>query len=240
MYLFACGVSTVALYFRPMFTQSRRLRLIMHELKTHLPYTLLGAISGILLLGLIYQIFIRAGHFNQHETFENFFHVFHFGHIFLSAIATTAIFFRHDRNILKTIAIGFFGTLVACGISDLFLPYLGGKLLGAEMHLHVCLFENPLLVLLINAAGIAVGMMAEIKIGKISYLSHSSHVFISSFASLFYLVTFGLQNWMHLIFGIFLVTTLAVIIPCCSSDIVIPLSFVTGFHGHEHEDEHTH
>lgn len=211
----------------------------MTELRHHLPFTLFGVSAALGVLGLIYWIFIQVGRFDQLSTFRNSFHLFHFSHIFLSAIATTAVFFRHQRNIANTVLVGLFGTLIPCGVSDILIPLVGGALLGAKMQVHLCLVEEPWGVFLSNAAGIGIGMVSEAKFGRISYFSHGSHVFVSSFASLFYLVTFGLSHWLHLILGIFFVTAFAVIIPCCSSDVIIPLSFVSGTHGHEHEDEHT-
>ena len=217
----------------------KRLDLILEELRTHLPYTLMGVGIAIVFLAAVYWIIIRLGHRDEHATLENLFHLSHFAHIFLSAIATTAVFYRNENNVLKTTAVAFFSTFFACGLSDLILPYAGGFLLGAQMHLHICLIKEPVWTLLICGLGIWVGLLSEVKWGKISYLGHGSHVFVSSFASLFYLVTFGLENWVPLIAGIFIITVVAVVIPCCSSDIIIPLSFVTGVHGHEHEDEHT-
>ena len=220
-------------------SSANKIRLILKELRGHLPFTFLGVVSGIVFLGLVHGVFIRPSGMHSQTILRNFFHTFHFSHIFLSAIATTAVFFRHERDILKTVLVGFFGTLIPCGTSDIFIPYFGGKLLGMPMTFHFCLIEEPTAVLLANSAGILVGMIAELKFGRISYFSHSAHVFVSSFASLFYLVSFGIDNWFKLLLGIFVITVVAVVIPCCSSDIVIPLSFVTGAHGHEHEDEHT-
>lgn len=222
-----------------MSAKTSKIRLIQHELRAHLPFTLLGVGVALCVLGLIYFVFIRVGKWDQIATFRNFFHTFHFSHVFISAVATTAVFFRHDRNVLKSILVGFFGTLIPCGISDLLFPFFGGALLGAKMTLHICVLEEPAAVLFSNAAGIAVGLLAEARFGRVSYFSHGTHIFISSLASLFYLVTFGLENWVHMILGIFVVTAVAVVIPCCSSDIVIPISFISGVHGHEHEDEHT-
>ncbi len=222
-----------------MAARHKRIDLILAELRAHLPYTLLGVTIAVISLALIYWLVIKVGHLDEHATFENLFHLSHFAHIFLSAIATTAVFYRNENNVLKTLVIAAFSTLFACGLSDLILPYAGGLLLGSRMNLHICLIEEPIWTFVSLIAGIWVGLLSEVKWGRISYVGHGSHVFVSSFASLFYLVTFGLENWIPLIAGIFVVTVIAVVIPCCSSDIVIPLSFVTGVHGHEHEDEHT-
>ncbi|MCB9799317.1 MAG: hypothetical protein H6757_00980 [Candidatus Omnitrophica bacterium] len=213
--------------------------MIKHELKAHLPFTLAGVTLGILLLFAFYSMGYLGRGEHPHMLYERIFHVSHFLHIFLSAIASTAMYLRREKNFIKAIFVGYFATLLFCGISDLLIPFIGGKLLGWPMHLHICLLETPGIVLLFNTGGIILGILTELRFSKVSYVSHSSHVLISSFASLLYLVSFGPENWPDHVIGLFIVTTLAVVLPCCSSDIVIPLSFVSGLHGHEHEDEHT-
>jgi len=72
------------------------------------------------------------------------FHIFHPVHLLLSAMATTAMFFRHERRLLRAIIVGFVGSVGICGISDVFMPYLSGRLLAAHgMHFHWCLIEHP-------------------------------------------------------------------------------------------------
>lgn len=198
----------------------------------------MGALSAAVFLFAL-QFLLTAWKVELHTAFTRFFHTFHFTHIFLSAVTTSAIFYRHQQNILKTLPVGYLATLLPCSLSDLFIPYLGGLLIGAPMHLHICLIEDPWLVIGINTLGIFFGIYLQNKKEKISFVSHSAHVFVSSFASMFYLVSFGVENWLTLSVGLIVITVLAVVIPCCSSDIVIPLSFVSGIHGHEHEDEHT-
>jgi len=213
--------------------------IIKKELKEHLPFTMLGVLISILILCVAHLIFIKVADFNKSVTFERFFHLFHFTHIFLSATASASIYYRHARHVLKSIAIGAVSTLVFCGLSDAILPFIGGTFLGVTMHFHLCLLNEPITVLLATITGVWAGIVLEVKLGKISYVSHSAHVLVSSLASLFYLVTFGVESWFSFLIGLFIVTTLAVVIPCCSSDIVLPVSFASGFHGHEHEDEHT-
>jgi len=216
-----------------------RLALIKHELKNHLPFTLIGVVLSIIALAVFQLFFIKIAHFNARSSFENLFHFAHFMHIFMSAIATAALYFRQERHVGKTIFVGFLSTLLFCVVSDMLLPFVGGNLLGMNVHLHLCLLDETLGVLLANALGIWIGVILAIKLGKISYFSHGAHVFISSLASLLYLVSFGPEAWTGFLFGLFLVTTIAVVIPCCSSDIILPVACISGMHGHEHEDEHT-
>jgi hypothetical protein len=73
-------------------------------------------------------------------------------------------------------------------------------------------------------AGILGGLVGARNVGTVSYLSHAVHVLISSFASTFYFVSFGVVNWTPLVGGIFVITVVAVILPCCLSDIVLPIA----------------
>ncbi|MDI6884377.1 MAG: hypothetical protein QMD00_04550, partial [Hadesarchaea archaeon] len=52
-----------------------------------------------------------------------------------------------------------------------------------------------------------------------------AHVLISTLASLFYLMAFGVVDWLPLFPFVFAVLFIAVWIPCCASDIVFPLLF---------------
>jgi len=54
---------------------------------------------------------------------------------------------------------------------------------------------------------------------------HYGHVLLSTWASLFYFTAFGIARWIPLLHFVFLFLLLAVLIPCCLSDIVFPLLF---------------
>jgi len=69
-------------------------------------------------------------------------------------------------------------------------------------------------------------------------LPHWGHVFISTWASLFYLTGYGEASWLPLLPVIFAVLFLAVWVPCCLSDIVFPLLFVGDGADAEHAHEH--
>jgi hypothetical protein len=170
------------------------------------------------------------------------FHLFHPIHLLFSAIATSAMFWRHDRSLWKSILIGAVGAIGVCGLSDIFLPYVAGQFLHVDdMHFHWCLLEHPQMVLPFVAIGIACGILASGRIGRSTEFSHSSHIFVSVVATLFYLIAFGLDNWVaaDVFPAVFVVVILCVTIPCCFSDIVFPLLSVscpgTACCAHEHE-----
>lgn len=120
--------------------------------------------------------------------------------------------------------IGFFGASVICSISDIIIPFISGYLLGVEMHLHICILEHPWIVIPFITFGIFAGLIVPRKI-KSTIFSHSAHVIISSMASILYLSSFGLIEWVHVIGAIFVFIILVVMLPCCLSDIVFPLLF---------------
>ncbi len=155
------------------------------------------------------------------------FHIFHPAHMLFSATATTAMFWRYERRLLKACIVGFLGAIVVCGVSDVLIPYLSGLLLGAEMDVHICILQHPGLVLPFAVVGIIAGLLSAEHIGRATFFSHTAHVLTSSTASLLYLVSFGLQDWIDLAGLVFIFVVLAVMIPCCASDIVFPLLAVT-------------
>ena len=152
------------------------------------------------------------------------FHVFHPVHMLFSAIATTAMFWRYERKLLVAILTGLIGSLGVCSISDVFMPYVSGIILGTkDMGFHWCLVEHPMLVLPFAIAGVGVGLIAAKTVERSTYFSHSAHVFVSSAASIFYLVSYGVTDWAQKLGYVFILMVLAVTIPCCVSDIVFPL-----------------
>ncbi len=154
------------------------------------------------------------------------FHIFHPVHLLLSAMATTAMFFRHERRLWKGLVVGFVGSVGVCGLSDVFMPFLAGRWLAVEnMHFHWCLIRHPQMVLPFVGLGIISGLLAALAVHRSTVLSHSAHVLISSAASLFYLISFGVGDWFseEKLPIVFAVVVLCVTIPCCLSDVLFPL-----------------
>jgi hypothetical protein len=203
-------------------------RLIWEELKHHLPFSILSVVFGLILVGILNFITEIVGVSDPSSHFEELFHVFHPAHILFSAIATTAMFWQREKKVFKTILVGIVGSLGICGISDIFMPYLSGYLLGAHMELHICIVQEPQLILPFLALGIVVGFLAPGTLEKSDgvVFSHSLHVLISAAASIMYLVSFGLTDWVHQLGAILIYMVLAVVIPCCTSDIIFPLACI--------------
>jgi hypothetical protein len=221
--------------------------MVMEEFVQHLPYTVVGS-----LIAMAAVWWFAGQHLNHGSADALFrqsranFHVFHPLHICLSAIATTSLFWRHERHLSRAITVGGLGTVIPCGLSDYVFPYIGGVVLGQPMELHMCVIDHPLSFVPFLALGILGGLWVEERLAGSHLFSHGAHVFVSSAASLLYLVSFGCTAWIadpSLAFPTLLIIVLAVWIPCCISDIVVPamsarfapagVSSRAG-HGHQH------
>lgn len=194
---------------------------ILIELQHHIPYTIFSVMAGMIILGII-TVLTKQSEFSFHT--QKLFHIFHPLHLFFSAIATTSMFWRHDKKLIKAVVIGFIGSVGICGISDIFLPFISGGLLGVKMHLHICIITHVKLILPFVIFGIFGGFVIP-SVLEPTIFSHSLHVFISSMASILYLVSYGLVDWIQVGGMVFIYIVLSVIIPCCMSDIIFPLLF---------------
>ncbi len=193
---------------------------IFRELGHHLPYSVLSALVGILLV-------VALSALHATGIGQKLFHVFHPTHMLLSAAATTAMFWRHDRRLLRAVCIGFVGSVGICSMSDYGLPYLGGIALGVRLEAHFCFLEHPELAVPFAVLGIVCGLVATEFVKRSTVYSHSGHVAVSSIASTLFLVTFGMALDKTVMIGwVFLIVVVSVMVPCCISDIVFPLLFV--------------
>jgi hypothetical protein len=190
---------------------------ILRELSRHAPFTALGAITGIIIMvGIVFGGVPRP-------VSETVFYVLHPAHVVLSALVTTAIYRLHRGKGWAAVLIGFTGSIGIATLSDMFLPYLGGVLFGAKMEFHVGFIEKWWLVNPLAFLGIAIAYWRPT-----TKLPHAGHVLLSTWASLFYLTAFGEAHWVPLLGFVFLMLFLAVLLPCCLSDIIYPLLFVRG------------
>jgi len=191
------------------------LKRIAHELKEHIPFTTLGAVTGIIIM-----VIVVLGNVPSHIS-QTAFYVSHPLHVLLSAFVTTAMYMRYRKaKIWVAILIGWTGSVGIATISDAMLPYLSGTLLHAHMEFHVPFIEEWW-INFVALAGIAIGYWRQT-----TKIPHFGHVLVSTWASLFYFTAFGIADWIHLLPYVFLFLFLSVWIPCCASDIIYPLLFV--------------
>lgn len=202
---------------------------ILGELKSHAPFTLFGAVTGVILMAAIVLGKVEA------HSLEPFFEGSHALHVILSAIVTTAMYRRYRKNLAACIVIGYVGAVGIGTLSDIVFPYLGGTLLGAHMHFHVAFIEHWWLINPVALAGVALAIWRPA-----TKIPHSGHVLLSTWASLFYLTAHAADPWRLVALPwVLVVLFVAVWVPCCVSDIVFPLLFV-GEEAAEEEGHHAH
>ena len=204
----------------------QRIDRIVVELSHHLPYTIISSLIAMAAVWYFGTTQVQRYGAGWGSEMRWSFHVLHPLHVCLSAITTTAVLWHFDRTWAKTFLFGV-GSVVPCALSDYIVPFFGGRILGQPMELHICLIDHPTLILPFLLLGILGGFLFERRLAESSVFSHGAHVFISSLAALFYLVSFGCTQWLsdiHLVFPVLMVVVMAVWVPCCLSDIVIPVS----------------
>lgn len=196
---------------------------IQEELLCHFPYALFSVALSIIMLSLISYSGLKVKESRQ------LFHSFHFLHILFSATGAVLIFRKYSSNWYGALAIGCLIPSIFCTLSDSLLPFIGGWYLGLEMQLHWCFFSHLSTVLPFLALGVFNGYVvsAHVLSQQLFYstTSHFLHIFLSSLASLFYLVSYGFDHWNKHMGFVFLTLIVAVLIPCTLSDIVIPMWF---------------
>lgn len=191
-----------------------KIKKIYCELKHHIPFTATATVIALFTTFFIFYILKK-------EIPKESFHFFHFSHIVFSAMATAGVFYKYKKKIISTIFVGSLGAIIIGSFSDVIFPYVGSLILGINASLHLPLIEETALVLFFSLMGGFLGMFI-----RETRFSHFIHVFLSVFASLFYILSFTTTLSLLIFVGISFVVFLAVIIPCCLSDIVFPLLFV--------------
>ncbi len=201
------------------------LKQILNELREHAPFTVFGAITGIIIM-IFFQKFSSAVAYK-------IFYVLHPLHIVLSALVTASIYELHTCghgkhirgkcNLWILLVIGYVGSIGIATVSDSLIPYLGETLLRMPNRgIHIGFIEKWWLVNPLALIGIMVAyFMPRTK------FPHAGHVLLSTWASLFHIIMAvgqSLQWFSYIVIFIFLF--LAVWIPCCISDIIFPLLFV--------------
>ena len=194
------------------------LKYIAKELRNHAPFTIFGAITGIVMMIALYNTPFHISY--------SVFYVLHPLHVFLSALVTSSMYELHaseKHKLLVLIPIGYVGSVGIATISDSVIPYLGELLLNfPNRGIHLGFIEKYWLVNPLAFLGIALACLRPQ-----TKFPHAGHVLISTWASLFHvLMAAGGETSPLLLLAIFLFLFLAVWLPCCLSDIVFPLLFV--------------
>ena len=215
---------------------SSRLRQVFVELKAHSPFTLFGALTGIILMLLFRNI--------GHQASYQLFYIFHPAHVVLSAMVTASLFRLHEKtkSFLIVLIIGYVGSIGTATLSDSILPFFGEEIMGVvvpteeavhdhqdhpaadhdEKKLHIGFIEEWYIV---NPSAL-LGILIAYFVPK-SKVPHAFHILISTWASAAHIMMNTHQPMTAvLVFGIFIVLFIAVWFPCCFSDIVFPMLLV--------------
>lgn len=195
---------------------------ILKELRSHVPFTLFGAITGIIAMFLSRTLSPKASY--------SIFYTLHPIHVLLSALVTASMYKIHKYRCMKgkcnlwiLLIIGYIGSIGIATISDSLIPYLGEVLLNMPNRgIHIGFIEKWWLVNPLAIAGVVIAYFWP----KTKF-PHTGHVLLSTWASLFHIMMAKGETLSVLSYIIiFLFLFLAVWIPCCVSDIVFPLLFV--------------
>ncbi len=187
---------------------------LIHELKHHAPFTALATLIAIIVVILI-RFVINS------NISESAFELMHPLHVIVSAIVTSGIFYRYKKIYWQAGLVGILGAIIIGSISDIIFPFLGGELLSLHMHFHLPIFEEPFTILISALVGSIFGIITQT-----TKMPHFLHVGLSVFASLFYLLAFSQGLTLLYFLAAFIIVFIAVIIPCCVSDILVPFLFL--------------
>ena len=200
---------------------------ISKELKIHAPFTIFGAITGIIIMVFSQKIPSNVSY--------NIFYVLHPVHVVLSALVTASMYELHTCkrvsgkclkgkcNLWTLLVIGYVGSIGIATISDSLIPYLGEVLLNMpNREIHIGFIEKWWLINPLAIVGVLIACFRPT-----TKFPHAGHVILSTWASLFHIIMAmgGRLGWFSYI-AVFFFLFLAVWIPCCVSDIVFPLLFV--------------
>jgi hypothetical protein len=195
---------------------------IFKELRNHLPFTLLGAFSGIVVMIFFSKI--------PKDIAYNIFYILHPTHVLLSALVTSAMYKLYKCgkttikcNLFTLLLIGYVGSVGIATISDSIIPYIGELFLNMpDRNIHLGFIEKWWIVNPLAIIGISIAYF-----WPHTKFPHFGHVLISTWASLFHiLMAIGKESELYMYFMVFIFLFFAVWIPCCISDIVFPLLFV--------------
>src|SRR5690554_1917233 len=97
---------------------------ILKELKNHAPFTIFGALTGIVIMLLSLKL--------PYTVSYNVFYVLHPFHVFLSALVTAAMYKLHkDKfSLIALLIISYLGSIGIATLSDSIIPYIGESILN--------------------------------------------------------------------------------------------------------------
>ena len=187
------------------------------ELKRHIPFPLIGTLSGVVIAAVLIAL-----HLPRAWTTGAFW-ALHSLHVLLGAMATTSLYRRWAKaGWVSSFAVGYLGAIGIATLSDCVIPYTGEWLIGLPNRgVHIGFLEmwwlvNPLAVVGILLSWVLPG----------STMPHAGHVLLSTWASLMHIqMAMGEQVGLAAALVLPGLIFLAVWVPCCTSDIMLPVLF---------------
>lgn len=198
------------------------------EIICHFPYAVFSVAFSLIVLNFMDFIAFQNTK-DLSEVWFSMFHSFHFMHITFAAVGALLTYLKvsKGKNILRAMIFSGISSTIFCMLSDIIFPYLGGLLLGVNMQFHICFvheMHNIFPFLFVGLlTGWALSQHEENSLGVFGIWSHFTHIFVSSLASSFYMVSNGFTDWTCQIGYVFLVLIVAVVVPCTLSDIAAPM-----------------
>lgn len=206
---------------------------IKEELMHHFPYAIFSIAIAMIILSLL-DYSARGLDVTSEALCSGYhmlFHSFHFVHILFAATGIVISYNRYvkDGSLLKTLLVCTITPAFFCILSDIIFPYIAGIIMGVNMELHICFYSELGNILPFLFVGVLNGFVLashhSSMLRMFSLGSHFTHIFISSLASLFYMVSHGFSQWYPYMGYLFLLLVIAIVIPCTFSDIIVPMYF---------------
>ena len=206
---------------------------VKEEILCHFPYAIFSIVLSMIMVSLITVSSLGSA------KLYDLFHLFHYLHLVFSATGVVLTFRRFSRNFFGAFLAGIFVPALFCTLSDMIVPYIGGRCIGLDVHFHWCFFEHFWAVIPFLAIGLINGMImgSHTNSQKLFYStgSHFAHILVSSMASILFLVSAGFAEWHGQLAAVFMILIIAVLLPCTLSDIVVPMIFAR-LHGEKEFD----
>lgn len=196
---------------------NRLLVTIGRELRVHAPFTLIGALSGIAIMVILWTASVPR------SVTTSLFWSLHPLHVMLSALVTAGMYRLHSNGKLwATALVGYFGSIGIATLSDCIIPYLGEMILALPNRgIHFGFIEKWWLVNPLALVGTAIAYS-----WPSTRFPHAGHVLLSTWASLFHMaMAMGEEISLFVMLVILTFLFISVWLPCCLSDIVFPLLF---------------
>jgi hypothetical protein len=197
--------------------------IFIDELSTHWKFTLWAVvIAAVIITALKYTLFPGAEPETEH-LFEGFF----ISHLFFAALTPASLLSKYNKTLWLGVIVAILTSSITCTLSDIVLPYLGGMVLGYDMHFHVCIIEEPVISWTFIICGAFIGFLLSRSVRKLSRFTHGLHILLSSTAAGMYLITYGVDVISIKALLFIPILLFSVLIPCVMNDIGVPSYIVS-------------